>query len=163
MKYEDYSKKLDYGIMGFGRRRIVGVTGIGDNTGVTTVCDVLNYELSRIGKDKKTVVMDDPKNSEDMDHIICVVDPSPEKIKANIEKYRNMREKYDNDNSKVTFVLNRMNDGVDRDALEKFLDFSFVHVQEMVDQSEIYRAEYMNKSIYKYVEYEGIKKLALSL
>ena len=160
MKHEDYSKQLDYGIMGFGRRQIVGVTGIGDNTGVTTVCNVLNYELARIGKDKKVFVMDEPENIEDMDHIICVIDPSPSKIKANIEKYREMRSMYENDDSRVTFLLNKMNEGVDLDILQKFLQFSFVYIQEAVDQSELYRAEYLNRNIMRSIDFAGIKKLA---
>lgn len=85
------------------------------------------------------IIVDRPVNPEDMDLIVCVVDPLPSRIMAGLETFRRIKEQA---LVPVIWVLNRSNPAVSRRQTETFLRTEFTHVIPLIPAETFYRAEY---------------------
>ncbi len=74
----------------------------------------------------------------EMDHIILVIDPLPTKLLSGVEKLERLRMQYPD----AQLVVNKLNRGVNRPELQRFLGTdSYIAVQHLAPEL-VYKAEY---------------------
>jgi len=87
----------------------------------------------------KYIIVDSPQNTEDMDVIVCVVDPLPSRIMAGLETFRRIKEQQ---LVPVIWVMNKANSAAGRREVETFLRLRFTHSIPLVEAEAFYRAEF---------------------
>ena len=85
------------------------------------------------------IIIDNPADCEDVDLVICVVDPLPSRIMAGLETFRRLKEQTI---IPVIWLLNKNCPPVSRRQVETFLRTRFTHVMPMIPAEIFYRAEY---------------------
>ncbi len=98
----------------------------------------LNYEEIN----GKYLIIDEPKNPEDMDILIGVIDPLPSKIGAGIDKFKQIKKIMGEKRERGIWLLNKNNLFVNRKWLENFLDIKIDKVQNLIPQELFYEEEY---------------------
>ena len=76
----------------------IGVTSISKGAGATFVSGAVDHMLNRrdaprlfVSRPDKYIIVDDPKQPEDMDLLICVLDPLPSRLKEGAPKFTILR------------------------------------------------------------------------
>ncbi|MBR3706857.1 MAG: hypothetical protein IKM19_07785 [Firmicutes bacterium] len=87
----------------------------------------------------KYIIVDSPQHTEDMDVIVCVVDPLPSRIMAGLETFRRIREQQ---MVPVIWVMNKASSAAGRREVETFLRLRFTHSIPLVEAEAFYRAEF---------------------
>jgi len=87
----------------------------------------------------KHIIIDSPQNIDDMDLIVCVVDPLPSRIMAGLETFRRIKEQT---LVPVIWVMNRSSSAVSRREVETFLRTKFTHAIPLIPAEIFYKAEF---------------------
>lgn len=87
----------------------------------------------------KYIIVDSPQHTEDMDVIVCVVDPLPSRIMAGLETFRRIIEQQ---MVPVIWVMNKASSAAGRREVETFLRLRFTHSIPLVEAEAFYRAEF---------------------
>jgi len=87
----------------------------------------------------KYIIVDSPQNTEDMDVVVCVVDPLPSRIMAGLETFRRVKEQQ---LVPVIWVMNKASSAAGRREVETFLKIRFTHSIPLVEAETFYRAEF---------------------
>lgn len=87
----------------------------------------------------KHIIVDSPGDIEDMDVIVCVVDPLPSRIMAGLETFRQIKEQ---SLVPVIWVMNKAGSAAGRREVETFLRIRFAHSIPLIEAEKFYRAEF---------------------
>ena len=141
----------------------IGVLGITRGAGASFVAEGLDYYLNVkyaprtfVSRPDKYVVEDSPSRPEDMDLLVCVLDPLPSRLEEGAARFAAVRA------LKVPeiWMINRDNKGVNHKALEAYLDMVPEYSQEAFPYETVCRAAYNCEKLSEVRGLEGIKKLS---
>ncbi len=104
--------------------------------------------------------------AEDMDFILCIIDPLPSKMIASYKRFQKILQLQEN--IPVIFIINKMNNGVNLKELRDFLKIKNYFTIPMVSTDALYSAEYHCKSPYSQREIKNqmedtLEKIYLSV
>ena len=141
----------------------IGVTSVSKGAGATFVSQAIDHLLNHIdtprlfvSRPDKYIVTDSPERPEDVDLLICVLDPLPSKLKEGAPRFAALK----NMNVPQLWLINRDNPGVNHRQLERFLEIRPDFSQEALPYESICRAEYNCEKSGEVLKLSGIEKLA---
>ena len=91
----------------------------------------------------------------DMDLILVIVDPMPSKLIGSVDRFRRLR-KMEFDGTEIRWIVNRVNNGVNKREVKKYLKSENVFWLENIPADKIYASEYSSAFLWENREIRNI-------